>query len=208
MDHTLLIPEAERHLAGCDPRLQALIAQVGRCTLAPEPDIFRVLVRTIVSQLISTKAAQTIQARVDATVKGKLTPGKLRTVPVETLRSCGLSNAKARSILAVAEHFHTRRGFVRTLAAADDLLAREHLLALPGVGPWTVDMVLMFSVPWRHDILPVGDLGIRAGMRDLFDLPDLPSPRIMEDLAAPWRPYRTVACWYLWRSRGWTGKAG
>jgi DNA-3-methyladenine glycosylase II len=199
---------AEAHLTAACPRMAGLVTRVGRCTLSPEPDLFHVLVRAMVSQLISTAAAKTIQARLLAKLGGTLTPGRLAGLPEDDLRSCGLSGAKARALRELAEHFRANRSFARKLAAADDAAARAMLLPLRGVGPWTVDMVLMFSVPWRPDVLPVGDLGVRAGMRDLFGLPELPVARQMVELAEPWRPYRTVACWYLWRSRGFVPQSG
>jgi DNA-3-methyladenine glycosylase II len=199
---------AEAHLTTACPRLAGVVTRVGPCTLAPEPDLFHVLVGSIVAQLISTAAARTIKGRLVAKLGGKVVPGRLAKLSDEDLRSCGLSGGKARALRGLAEHFRSNRSFTRKLAAADDATARAMLLPLHGVGPWTVDMVLMFSVPWRPDVLPVGDMGIRAGMKDLFGLTELPLAKQMIELAEPWRPYRTVACWYLWRSRGFVPQSG
>lgn len=191
---------AERHLRNC-PTLAPVIAQVGPCTLQPDPDLFASLVRAVVGQLISTAAARTINGRLTTALKGKATPRRLLALPDEQIRACGLSGAKTKALRGLAEAF-TSRAFVKRLTTADDATARAMLLPLHGIGPWTVDMVAMFAVPWRPDILPVGDLGVRAGAKDLFGLPDLPTAKQLTELAEPWRPYRTVACWYLWRSRG------
>lgn len=196
-----LLRKAAAHLTAASPELAPVIKRVGRCTLAPEPDVYRVLTRAVVAQLISTAAAKTISGRLLAAVNGKLTPGRVLELTHDELRACGLSGGKAKAIRGVAEAFADRR-FARRLAAADDVTARESLLALHGIGPWTVDMVLMFSVPWRADVLPVGDMGVRAGAKELFGLPALPTANELTALAEPWRPYRTVASWYIWQSRG------
>jgi len=194
--------EAENHLRSACSTLRPVIERVGPCTLAPDPDLFNVLVCSVVSQLISTAAAKTITARLVKALKGPITPGRVAKRQPEELRACGLSNAKVKSIVYLAEHFRTNKHFLRELTAADDIAARQMLLPLPGIGPWTVDMALMFGLA-RPDVLPVGDLGLRAGVRDLFDLPELPDGKSLTKLAEPWQPHRTVATWYVWRSRGW-----
>lgn len=200
-DFPATLRAAEAHLSAASPQLATLIAAHGPCTLAPESDLFRVLVRAVVSQLLSTAAARTINVRLETAVKRRVTPTAILKLTDEQLRACGLSGAKCRSIRELAEHFKAKRGFARQVAAASDDAIRELLLPFHGIGHWTVDMVLIFSI-CRLDVLPVGDLGFRAGMRDLFGLPDLPSKAEAETLAEPWRPYRSVATWYLWRSRG------
>ena len=194
--------DAEKHLVAACPRLGPVVANVGPCTLVSDPDLFGVLVRSVVSQLISTAAAKTITGRLLAALKGPITPGRVAKRTHEELRACGLSNAKVKSILNLAEHFRTNKHFLRDVTAADNDAARKLLLPLPGIGPWTVDMALMFGLG-RMDVLPVGDLGLRAGVRDLFGLPDLPDAKSLLAITAPWQPYRTVATWYIWRSRGW-----
>lgn len=191
-----------RHLKKNAPEFAPVIAAVGPCTFAPEADVFRVLVGSVVAQLISTVAARTIRDRIVAKAGGRITTGSIAKLTVSDLRACGVSGAKARALLGMAAHFRANRGFARKLYAADDDTARRMLLPLSGVGPWTVDMVLMFSLG-RPDILPVGDFGLRAGVRDLYGLPDLLKPAALTALAEPWRPYRSIATWYLWKSRGW-----
>ncbi len=193
---------AEAHLASVSPPLAEMIARVGPCTLTAEPDLFRVLVRAIVAQLISTAAARTISGRLEAAVKGRLTPAAVLKLSDDQFKACGISGAKRKAIRGLAEHFRTNRGFAKQVGGATDEDVRKLLLPLTGIGPWTVDMVLIFGLG-RPDVLAVGDLGLRAGVRDLFGLPDLPTPKQLVELTEPWRPYRSVATWYLWRSRGW-----
>ncbi len=195
---------AEAHLAARVPQLAPVVAAVGPCSLQANPDLFRVLVRSMVAQLISTAAARTITTRLETKLKGRVTPARLLALPEDDLKACGISGGKAKAIHGLAEHFRANRKFAERVVAADDQTARELLLPLRGVGPWTVDMVLMFGVG-RLDVLPVGDLGLRAGVRDLYRLDHLPSPSELTELAEPWRPYRTVGTWYIWRSRGWPG---
>lgn len=194
--------EAERHLAEVEPRFAPLIAGIGPCSLIPEGDLFRGLVRAVVAQLISTAAAKTISARVETLVKNKVTPATVAKLTDEQLQSCGVSGGKRKAIRAVVELFGSRRNVAAELLAADDDTLRATLLELHGIGPWTVDMVQIFCLG-RPDIWPVGDLGVRAGVKDLFKLRSLPDAKKMHKLAAPWQPYRTVAAWYMWRSRGW-----
>jgi DNA-3-methyladenine glycosylase II len=198
---------AEAHLSAASPVFAAVIARVGPCTLTPNPDVFRVLVGSLIAQFISTAAAKAIQGRLEARLKGNVTPRRLLNLTDADLKACGISGGKAKSIRGVAERFAGNRGFAGELATADDLAARALLLPLYGVGPWTVDMLLIFAMA-RLDVWPVGDLGVRAGVRDLFGTADLPKPAEMEKLARPWRPYRSVAAWYLWRSRGFVPQSG
>jgi DNA-3-methyladenine glycosylase II len=159
----------------------------------------------MIAQLISTPAARSINARLEAALGGKVTPSRLLALTDDELKACGVSGNKAKAIRGLAEHFRANRGFARAVARADDLTVRERLLPLRGVGPWTVDMVLMFAFS-RLDVLPVGDLGLRAGVRDLYGLRELPTSSELTEIAEPWRPYRSVGTWYLWRYRGWTGR--
>lgn len=191
---------AEAHLGAASPQLATLIERVGPCTLAPNPDVFRVLTGSLISQFISTAAARSIQGRLAAKLGGRVNPTRVLALTDDELKECGISGAKARSVRAVAEHFRSTRGFTRTLTDADEPTARKLLLPLLGVGPWTVDMLLIFSLG-KIDVWPVGDLGVRAGIRDVFGLAEMPAVKEMESHAEPWKPYRTVAAWYMWRSR-------
>ncbi len=192
---------AEAHLAAASPVFARVIAQVGPCTLTPNPDAFRVLVGSLISQFISTAAAKAIRGRLEERLKGKVTPRRLLNLTDADLKGCGISGGKARAIRGVAGRFARDRRFAAELAAADDRAARAMLLPLHGVGPWTVDMLLIFGLG-RLDVWPVGDFAVRAGVRDLLGRAELPGPAELEGVAEPWRPYRSVAAWYIWRSRG------
>lgn len=204
---TATLRAAEAHLPLACPRLAPVIARVGPCTLEQSTDIFPALVRAVVAQLISTAAAKTITGRVEALVKWKITPANVLALTDEQWKACGVSGGKRRAIRAAAELFAGNRGLNAKLLKASDDDVRATLLPLPGIGPWTLDMLMMFSLG-RPDVLPVGDLGIRAGVKELFALKELPDPATLNKLTAHWRPYRTVASWYIWRSRGWDGSRG
>jgi DNA-3-methyladenine glycosylase II len=189
-------------LAAAHSALAKIIATVGPCTLRPNPDLFHILTQTVISQQISTKAALSIGRKFEEVIGG--TP---RTAPAvlahtdEELRSAGLSAAKLRSIRAIAGRVADGTLDLKKLARMADANVATALRSIPGLGPWSVDMVLIFGLG-RLDVLPVGDLGFRFGVRDWFGLKEAPSPVEMETLAEPWRPYRTIATWYFWRSRG------
>ncbi len=194
--------KAQRHLARRDPVLKRLIGLVGPCTLQPEPDGFLVLVRAIIAQLISTKAAASIFARLLATLgKAGLTPAVVLKAGEAKLRGVGLSRAKALALLDLAGR--TRSGAL-PLADFPNLSDEEvigHLVPVRGIGRWTAEMFLIFSLG-RMDVLAVDDFGLRAGVRDHYGLAELPGRAFLRQHAEPWRPYRSVATWYLWRSRG------
>jgi DNA-3-methyladenine glycosylase II len=193
--------DAEAHLSAACPRLAPVIARVGPCTLEQATDVFPAIVRAVVAQLISTAAAKTISGRVAAMVKNKITPANMLAVTDDQWKACGVSGGKRRAIRAASELFAGTRGMNKKLLTASDEEVRDLMLPLPGIGPWTLDMLMMFSLG-RPDVLPVGDMGIRAGVKDLFNLRALPDAAKLTKLAKAWQPYRTVACWYVWRSRG------
>jgi DNA-3-methyladenine glycosylase II len=193
---------AVRHLAGCHPVLARVIESVGPFTMRPNPDLFAVLVDTVISQQISVKAADSISRRLTETAgRAGLTPKAILKLSDEQLRGAGLSSAKQRSILAVAARFADGSLDPAAVLQLDDDAVAAALRTIPGIGPWSVHMILIFGLG-RPDVLPVGDFGLRMGVKDLFGLAGLPGPVELEELARPWRPYRTVATWYFWRSRG------
>jgi DNA-3-methyladenine glycosylase II len=196
----------EAHLRKVEPRFAPLIDHFGPCALTLEPDLFQVLIRSVISQLISTAAAKSISNKLMTTLKGKLTPTRLLALTDDELQASGISRSKRKTLRGIAELFQKTRGLNRKLSEAEDDVVREILLPLHGVGPWTVDMLLIFAMG-RPDVWPVGDLGVRAGAKEIFGLKELPDAKAMHKLAEPWQPYRTFAAWYLWRSRGWEPKA-
>ena len=194
-------PDAALTHLSRDARLAAVIERVGPLLLSPEADHFLVLARAIVGQQISVAAARSIMARVTEACGGRVTAAKLTEATDEQLRACGLSAGKLRYLRSLASHALAEPEKWGRLAELPDAEVSALLRPVAGIGPWTVEMFLMFAL-CRPDVLPVGDLGIRQGVRDLFGLEAEPKPLELEKLTQAWRPYRTVACWYLWRRNG------
>jgi DNA-3-methyladenine glycosylase II len=194
--------EAQRHLARRDPVLKRLIRRVGPCTLRPDTDRFLILVRAIISQMISTKAALSVFGRVEALLgAGNVTPAAVAATEEDQLRGAGLSRHKARALRDLAGR--VQNGDL-TLDRLHELTEDEivsQLLPVHGIGRWTAEMFLIFGLG-RLNVLPVGDLGLRAGVQEHYELDALPGPEALRELARKWEPYRTVATWYMWRSRG------
>lgn len=193
-----------RHLCGADPALDSLIRRVGEFTMRPVPahSLFQVLVRSIVYQQLTGKAAATILGRAVGLFAPKRfpTPGDLLEIAPDSLRSAGLSAAKAAALKDLAAR--TLDGTVPSLARVqlmDDEEIIERLTRVHGIGRWTVQMLLIFKLG-RPDVLPVGDLGVRKGFALTLRKRTLPQPAAMVRRAERWRPYRSVASWYLWRA--------
>jgi DNA-3-methyladenine glycosylase II len=194
--------KAERHLARKSPIFKKIIKRVGPCTFQPNPDYFTVLVKTIVSQQLSTKAALSISSRLHQALGDRgMTPKAIQALSDEVIRGCGLSGGKLRALRDVSARALDGSLPLNQLDDLTDEELTDCLLAVHGIGPWSVDMFLIFSMG-RPDILPVGDFGLRAAVQEHYELPELPTPKILQELAEPWRPYRTIATWYCWRSRG------
>ncbi len=193
--------KARRSLARRDPVLRDLMRRHGACGLADSQhtDPFRALVHAIISQQLSTRAAAAIAARVDALLDGSSTPASLAQVSDAQLRSAGLSGQKVSYLRALCERV---TGGSLSLEALDSMPDEEVIAALTqvkGIGRWTAEMFLMFRLH-RPDVLPVGDLGIGKAVQRAYRLRTLPSPTRLLRLGESWRPYRSVACWYLWAS--------
>lgn len=186
-----------------DPVLAAIIKQHGPCGLGAvreRYDHFAMLVRAIVFQQLSTKAATTIHTRLMAHMPaGSPTPDALVTLTDEQLRLAGISRQKAMYLRDLGEKV---RGGLVTLDSVDALSDEEVIAALTqvkGIGRWTAEMFLIFRLG-RPDVLPLNDLGIINAIQKAYRLRKKPTPDRMRRLAEPWRPYRSIACWYLWRS--------
>ena len=166
-------------------------------------DAYGALVRSIVGQQLSTKAARTIYERVSELFGGRTpTPRELLEVDPELIRAAGLSRAKVAYLRDLAEHIEDGELELHKLTELDGLPDDEvsaRLVAVKGLGQWTVDMFLIFHLG-RPDVLPVGDLGIRRAVHVEYELEELPSPPELERIAEPWRPHRSLACLYLWTS--------
>jgi DNA-3-methyladenine glycosylase II len=199
---TALVAKGRRHLARRDPVLKGLMRAVGAYTLQPNgSDRFGLLVRAIISQQISGKAAKAIHGRVRKALNGRVTPRGLLNTSDEMLRAAGLSTGKLLSLRDLAGKVHSREVPLHQLHTWPDEEVIDHLVPVRGIGRWTAQMFLIFALG-RLDVLPVDDLGLRAGAQRGYGMPELPRRQELEQLAEPWRPYRTIATWYFWRSLG------
>ena len=201
-DFTVICHQARRHLSRRDATLREVIRLIGPCTLRHNPDGFAVLVHSIISQQISTKAAAAIRARLLASLGPQgITAASLRKAPDLKLRLAGLSAPKIRYLRDLADKVHQGHVPLANLHELSDEEVMEFLLPIHGIGPWTAQMFLIFSLG-RLDILPVADFGLRAGVQRHYKLRKLPDKNRLHKLAEPWRPYRSIATWYIWRSLG------
>lgn len=183
-----------------DKKFAALIKAHGLPTIRERGNPFQSLVRSIIYQQVSGKAAATILARFEALFPGKAfpTPEEVLAMPLQKMREAGLSSQKSSYIKDLAEKFVDgtvqHKHFKKM--TNDEVIA--HVTAVKGIGVWTAHMFLIFTLE-RLDVLPTGDLGIQKGFQILFSLKKLPTPAQMEKLATPWRNHASVASWYLWR---------
>jgi DNA-3-methyladenine glycosylase II len=187
-----------------DPVMAKIIGEAGPYRMQYGEPRFENLVRSIVSQQLNGKVARVIFARLQEAVcavsgEKELTPAGILSLRTERMRRLGLSAAKTLYIRELAKH--TKRGSVvfESLPKLENVAVIEHLTQVKGIGVWTAQMFLMFALR-RNDVLPVGDLGIRMAMKGAYGLEELPRPAEMERIASAWKPYTSVACWYLWRS--------
>lgn len=192
---------ARRLLARRDPVLRAIIAEYGDCGLADaqHTDHFVALAHAIISQQLSTKAAATIAARFDALFDGDASPGQLASLTDERLRGVGLSGQKLRYLRDLAARVTDGSLALDALDAKSDDEVIAALTQVKGIGRWTAEMFLMFRLH-RPDVLPVGDLGIVNAVQRAYRLRKTPTPARLATIGDAWRPYRSVACWYLWAS--------
>ena len=190
---------ARRSLQRRDARLGAVIRRVGPCPLRAGGRPYAYLVRSILYQQLAGAAARAIEKRFLALWGGRSpSADQLLAIAPARLRAVGLSEAKVRAVKSVAEAIDSGAVRPRQLWHLPDDEVVAALIPIRGVGEWTVHMMLM-SALGRPDVLPVGDYGVRKGAQKLYGLAELPKPRELEAIAEPWRPYRSVASWYLWR---------
>ena len=191
-------PEATAHLAKRDRVLKKLIRAYPKAEIVSRGDAFQTLARSIVGQQISVKAAQSIWGRF-AALAGKMDPAHVRTLSDESLRACGFSGQKVAYVKDLAMRFDEKLVKPRRWGRMDDEAIIEELVAVKGIGRWTVEMFLIFHLK-RPNVLPVDDLGLRRAMERLYnDGEPLTKPE-MRAIGEPWAPYCSVATWYLWRS--------
>lgn len=191
---------ALQHLRNADPRMSALIERIGPFAPTITRDPFTALVGSIIHQQISMRAATSIQSKLRALCAGgRIRPQTLLALDARKLRGAGLSHQKTRYLRAVARSFADGALSARRLRRMSDDEVIEVATELPGVGRWTAEMLLMFSLE-RPDVWPADDLGLRSALRRFLSLAELPTPRQARPLGEHWAPFRTYACWYLWRS--------
>lgn len=183
-----------------DARFARVVAKHKKPTFERGRDPFQALCSAIIYQQLSGKAAGTIHKRFLGLYKKVRhpSPKQVAKTSIERFRTVGVSNQKAGYLIDLAKKFLDGTVDPKHFHEMTDDAIRDHLIAVKGIGRWTADMFLMFTLH-RPDVLPTGDLGIQKGMQKLFGLRTLPNPKRMETLAEPWRPYRTVACRYLWQ---------
>ena len=191
--------KATNHLKKSDPVLAAIIERVGPCRMEFGPPEFHSLAEAIVYQQLNGKAAVTIFKRFAALAGEPVTPEGIRKLTDAQLRSVGLSKQKSSYLKDMADR--ASRGeldFSRLPEMTDDDVIR-HLTQVKGVGVWTAHMFLMFTLR-RPNVLPTGDYGIQMAIKKHYKKRKMPKPEVMAKIAKSWEPYRSVACWYLWRS--------
>ena len=195
-----MLKDAATHLRRADPVMAAIVEAVGPAPLrVNRTPAFAALVESIVYQQISGKAAAAIHRRLCKALGRKCPrPEDVASASDATLRAAGLSRVKIQYMRDLAERASAGLP-LRALSRMGDEQVIEALVQVKGIGRWTAEMFLMFRL-LRPDVLPVGDYGIRKAMQRAYRLRTLPKPDVMQRIAAPWRPYRSVACWYLWRS--------
>ena len=183
-----------------DKNMQVLINKFGRPDFNPRQDYFQSLLRSIVFQQLSGKAAQTIYERfVNLIPKtSNLCPNEVLKLDKEEMRKAGLSFRKIDYVRNLADYFENNSFHKKDVEKMSDQEISKELIQIKGIGQWTVDMFLMFTLN-RADILPCTDLGIQKGIMKILNMNNLPSKKEMENCSRKWRPYRTIACWYLWR---------
>ncbi len=194
-----LLETARRSLRRRDPTLGVLIRRVGPCGIEPRGDPYRSLVRSVVYQQLAGAAAGAIAGRLRRAHGGRYpAPARLLATSDRELREIGLSRQKIATLRALAQAFADGTLSTRALRRMDDEAVVEAVTQIRGIGEWTAHMLLIFSLG-SPDVLPVGDYGVRKGARRVYGLRELPDRRALETLGERWRPYRSVAAWYLWR---------
>jgi 3-methyladenine DNA glycosylase/8-oxoguanine DNA glycosylase len=191
--------KAVNHLKNCDPVLRAIIERVGPCRIEYSLPEFCSLAEAIVYQQLNGKAAVTIFKRFSDLAGDPLTPEGILKLTDEQLRSVGLSKQKSSYLKDLAAKTASGLLNFQDLHELSDEEVIEHLTQVKGIGVWTAHMFLIFSLR-RLNILPTGDYGVQVALKKHYKKRKLPKPKDMEKIARAWEPYRSVACWYMWRS--------
>ncbi len=180
--------------------MAGLYERVGPCRLrARRVSSFEALARAIVYQQLSGRAAATIYGRLETVLDGTVTPEAVLSTPVDSLRTAGLSAAKAASVVDLATKVVEGTVPLDDVARCSDEELIDRLVVVRGIGRWTAEMFLLFQLR-RLDVWPVDDLGVRKGYAAAYGLGALPAPKVLAELGDPFRPFRSVAAWYCWRA--------
>jgi DNA-3-methyladenine glycosylase II len=192
-----------RELSSRDARLAKVIEAHPLCAVGRNPKPvthFEALVESVISQQLAVKAADTIYGRVKALTKGRMVPGRIVEISEAEMRAAGVSGAKCKTIQGLADAALSKKININKLHEIDDdQLIFNQLTSLWGIGPWTVDMFMMFQLG-RLDIWPTGDLGVRRGWEKIYSLKEEIEPKALEKKGDKFRPYRSVVAWYCWRA--------
>ena len=196
------VVKAQQQLSEKDPVLATLIQRYGDCKIMPHTDYYGELVGAIIGQQLSEKAGATIYKRFLTLFDNKLpTPEQIIAIDTETVRSIGCSYSKIGYMKDLAQHIVDGRLDLAHIATLPNDTVIEQLVAVKGIGEWSAHMFMIFSLG-RLDILPTGDLGVRKAIMLLYDLPEMPKPAVMHEIALThgWTPYQSIASWYMWQS--------
>ena len=186
-------------LSDLEPKVQTALEQYGRPALKYRPPDVATLVRALVGQQLSTKAAATIYGRLVSHMRGQIDPGRLSRVRVSTLRRIGLSERKAESLKLLGKAVERGELNIEMMASLEDEIVVEQISALKGFGEWSAQMFLIFSLR-RSDVWPCADVGVQNGLQRIFELDERPSPKLMLSMGEIYRPYRTtlsLVCWHV-----------
>lgn len=187
--------QGQQHIQSNDIELSSYIKKIGDCKYSLSQDYFQSLVNSIISQQLSTKATSTISNRLIDLVDGGLTPQNLKQLEIADLRTVGLSRNKAGYILSLASQYKSES--FKNLSNLDDKNIIEFLTSFKGIGEWTAQMFLIFSLG-RLDVLPINDVGVRNGVKEIYSIEELSDEELIR-IASFWQPYRSIGAWYSWR---------
>ena len=201
------MPEKALKFLKKDPKLAKIIRDVGKYEIRLVKNPYRSLIDAIITQQLSGAAADSISKKFQKLYQRYPRPVDVINTSDSKLRSAGLSKMKVTYIKDLSERIQSKKIRINSLKDRSDEEVILHLTQVRGVGRWTAEMFLIFSLG-RLDVLPVGDLGLKKGIQRLYSMPELPEKDEIEQIAEKWRPYRTVATWYIWKSLNQFGKIG
>ncbi|HCN24906.1 MAG TPA: DNA-3-methyladenine glycosylase 2 family protein [Candidatus Marinimicrobia bacterium] len=191
---------ALKYLKKTEPRFGTLIDEFGEPDFELQDNYFKSLVRSIIYQQLSGKSAFAIYNRYLQLFNSTEfpSPQQVLAIPDSHYKSIGLSRQKTCYIKEISQAFSNKEIIPENIPKMKDDEVRKQFIKIKGIGPWTIDMFLMFTLN-RPDILPVNDLGIQKGFKSFFSLNELPDENFMVEKSEKWKPFRTIACWYLWK---------